>query len=191
MTYAEAVQNLVDAGSKAGISIIVSIPEYGVDRVVFGNDLAQEIETVGYPAGAELPWVVEDFYLYSLDEITERQAGYRYDAHTGEASQGWDQNQYVIADWTANPLTLGVDGAIRYARHGQEEWTYVRIAPDVPSFFALLADWLRYFVVERAGNLFNEDFQIDEATRDIIRNSILRPIDLDDREAALAFLLGE
>ncbi|KTT96959.1 hypothetical protein SB4_14325 [Sphingomonas sanguinis] len=84
-----------------------------------------------------------------------------------------------------------MDGAIRYARHGQEEWTYVRIAPDVPSFFALLADWLRYFVVERAGNLFNEDFQIDEATRDIIRNSILRPIDLDDREAALAFLLGE
>jgi len=190
MTYSEAIQNLVDAGSEAGVSILLSIPEQGVDRAVFG-DLAQEIEAVGYPAGVEFPWVVEDLYLYSLDELAERQAGYRYDARTGEASPDWDQNQYVIADWTANPVTLGVDGAVRYARHGQDDWVYARIAPDLSGFFVLLADWLRYFVVERASNLFNENFEIDDVTREAICDTILIPISPDDRAATLAFLLGE
>lgn len=191
MTYTEAAQGLVRAGSEAGVSITLSPPAREIDRTVFGDALAQEIEAAGYPAGAELPWVAEDLYLYPLEELAERQAGYRTNARTGEPSQDWDPSRYVIADWTANPVSIGADGAISYARHGQGSWTHTRIAQDLPAFFALLAAWLRFFVVERGGNLFNEDFEIDDATRDAMRNTVLATIDPVDRDAALAFLLGE
>lgn len=191
MTYKDAVQDLVHAGSEANSAITLSQPKHQVDRSVFGEAISQEIEAAGYPGGAELPWVVEELYLYSLDEIAERQAGYRYNARTGNPSKDWDSNQYVIADWTANPISIGADGAIRYARHGQESWTYARIAPDLPCFFGMLAAWLRYFVVERSGNLFNDDFEIDDATREAVSGKVLAAIDPGDREAALAFLLGE
>ena len=78
MTYKDAVQDLVHAGSEANSAITLSQPKHQVDRSVFGEAISQEIEAAGYPGGAELPWVVEELYLYSLDEIAERQAGYRY-----------------------------------------------------------------------------------------------------------------
>lgn len=191
MTYTEAAQDLVRAGEEAGVPIALAPPGQAVDRVIFGDALAREIEAAGYPAGAELPWVVEELYLYSLDELAGRQAGYRHDASTGEASADWDASHYVIADWTANPISIGVDGAIHYARHGQGNWTYALIAPDLPAFFNLLAAWLRYFIVERGGNLFNDNFEIDAPTRDTIRDMIRTTTDLDDPDAALALLVGE
>lgn len=191
MTYPEAVQDLVRAGAGAGVPIPLAPPGQAVDRDIFGDALAQEIAATGYPAGAELPWVVEELYLYSLEELAERQAGYRYDAATGEASTGWDASHYVIADWTANPISIGTDGAIHYARHGQGNWTYAPIAPDLPGFFNLLAAWLRYFIVERGGDLFDDDFEINDATRNTVRDMIRTTTDLRDPDAALALLLGE
>ena len=191
MTYTEAARNLVRAGVEAGVAIALSHPEQAVDRAIFGDALAQEIEAAGYPAGAEFPWVVEDLYLYSLSKLAGRQAGYRYDARTGEASADWNASHYVIADWTANPISIGADGAIRYARHGQGNWSYAVIAPDLPGFFNLLAAWLRYFVVERGGNLFNDNFEIDDPTRNAVRDMISAIVSLDDQESALAFVLCE
>lgn len=191
MNYPEAAQNFVRAGVEAGVPIALAPPEQAVDRATFGDVLAREIEPAGYPVGAELPWVVEELYFYSLDELAERQAGYRYDARTGETSADWDASHYVIADWTANPIIIGADGAIRYARHGQGNWSYAVIAPDLPSFFNLLAAWLRYFIVERGGNLFNNNFEIDAPTRNTVRDIIRTTTGLDDTDAALALLVGE
>lgn len=191
MNYPEAAQNFVRAGVEVGVPIALAPPEQAVDRATFGDVLAREIEAAGYPVGAELPWVVEKLYFYSLDELAERQAGYRYDARTGETSADWDASHYVIADWAANPISIGADGAIRYARHGQGNWTYAVIAPDLPSFFNLLAAWLRYFVVERGGNLFNDNFEIDTPTRNTVRDMIRTTTGLDDPDAALALLVGE
>lgn len=191
MTYTKAVQDLVQAGLETGVPIALSQPEQAIDRAIFGDALAREIEAVGYPAGIELPWVVEELYLYSLDELAERQAGYRFDVRTGEVSADWDASQYVIADWTANPISIGSDGTVHYARHGQGNWTYALIAPDLSSFFTLLAAWLRYFVTERGSNLFNDDFEIDDATRDAVRDKISTAIGPHDPKATLALLLGE
>lgn len=191
MTYPEAVQDLVRAGAGAGVPIALAPPGQAVDRDIFGDALAQKIEATGYPAGAELPWVVEELYLYSLEELAERQAGYRYDAATGEASTGWDASHYVIADWTANLISIGTDGAIHYARHGQGNWTYAPIAPDLPGFFNLLAACLRYFIVERGGDLFDDDFEINDATRNMVRDMIRTTVGLDDPAVTLSLLLGE
>ncbi|MDJ0276815.1 hypothetical protein QLH51_08410 [Sphingomonas sp. 2R-10] len=191
MTYLEAARNLARAGAEAGVPIALVHPEQAVDRAIFGNALAREIQVAGYPAGVELPWVVEELYLYSLGELAERQAGYRYDVRTVEAAADWDTNQHVIADWAANPIIIGADGAIRYARHGRRNWTYALIAPDLPGFFNLLAAWLRYFVVERGGNLFNDSFEIDDPTRNTVRDMIRTATGLDDPHAALALLVGK
>ena len=134
---------------------------------------------------------MEELYLYSLDELAGLQAGYRYDARTGEVSADWDASHYVIADWTANPISIGADGAIHYTCHGQGNWAYALIAPDLPGFFNLLAAWLRYFIVERGGNLFDDNFEVDEATRDTVRDMIRTITGLDDFDAALALFMGE
>jgi hypothetical protein len=191
MTYLEAAWNLTRAGVETGVPIALARPEQAVDRAIFGDALAREIEVAGYPTGAELPWVVEELYLYFLEKLAGRQAGYRHGASTGKASADWDASHYVIADWTANPISIGVNGAIHYARHGQGNWTYALIAPDLPAFFNLLAAWLRYFVVERGGNLFNDNFEIDTPTRNTVRDMIRTTTGLDDPGAALALLVGE
>lgn len=190
MTYIEAAQNLVRAGAEAGVPIALAPPEQAVDRAIFGDALAREIEVAGYPAGAGLPWVVEELYLYPLNELAGHQAGYRYDVRSGEASADWNASHYVIADWMANPISIAADGPIHYARHGQGHWTFSPIAPDLPAFFNLLAAWLRYFIVERGGNLFNDNFKIDAATRNTARDMIRTITGLDDSDSALALLVG-
>lgn len=189
MTYAEAVRNLVSAGEEAGVPIAPSTPT-AVDRAVFG-DLSADIMATGYPGGAELPWTVEEFHLYALGELRECQAGYRTDGVTGAASPDWDQDRHVLGDWAGDPVSIGSDGSISHSRHGRESWSYARIAADLPSFLDILAKWLRYLVVERGGNVLDDDCEVDGRTRGEVREAVLSGTAPEDREAALAFLLGE
>jgi hypothetical protein len=193
LTYSEAVRDLVQAGEEADAPIDLETPEPGEQfhRTVFGDALSDEIEAAGYPGGAELPWTVEDLYLYGLYELEEQQAGYRQDANTGAPSGGWESDRYVIADWAANPVSIAADGTISYARHGEGSWTHHRIAADLPSFFEMLARWLRYFVVEHSGSLFDENFEIAAEAREQVRRVVLQGIDAEMRDAAARFLLGE
>jgi hypothetical protein len=192
--YADAVDDLVRAAGEADVAISLEQPQREVlafAETVFGPAIAAEIAKLGYPEPAELPWIVEELYLYGLEELSDRQAGYRTDARTGEASAGWDKDRFVIADWTANPISVGPDGAICYSRHGEGAWTYIRIAEDLPTFLSMLAAWLRYFVVTRSANLFDENFEIADETRDEIRREVLGAVEKTDQDAALRFLLGE
>ncbi|WP_152616230.1 hypothetical protein [Sphingomonas sp. ERG5] len=193
MQYDEAIQRLVRAGVEAETPIAVQTPDAGESfyRTVFGDPLSDAIKASGYPGGVELPWSAEELYLYGLEELNKRQEGYRHDANTGDASSGWDEDRYVIADWAANPVSITGDGSISYARHGEGSWSHIRIAADLPGFFAMLAAWLHYFVVEHNGNLFDENFEIAAATRDDLRRLVVADTAPEDREAAINFLLGE
>ena len=192
MTYEEAVQELVRAADDAGSPLILETPDGDVQSRpdIFGDALAGDIRKIGYPAEADMAWVAEDLTLFGLADLEDQQAGYRTDARNGQVSSGWDQDRYVIASWTANPISLGKDGAISYSRHGQGSWTYQRIAADLPQFFALLAAWLRYFAVERGGSIMDPDFEVDEDGRTQALD-IARQIAVDDAEKAARFLLGE
>lgn len=183
MPYADALQDLVDAAAEADVALTAEPAEGDVAERVFGAGLAAEIRTHGYPSSAELPWSAEELFLYGLDELEDRQEGYDGD--------DWGEGRWAIADWGANPVSVAPDGSVSYALHGEGSWTHVRIAPDVPAFFSVLANWLRFFVVARGGNLFDENFDIPEETREAARAQVLGPVDAADRDAALNFLLGD
>lgn len=190
----DVVEDLVRAAREADVAISLAPPDgeaAAFAATVFGPTLAAEIARLGYPEPVELPWIAEEFNLYGLDELSERQAGYRTNARTGEPSEAWDMDRFVIADWAANPISIGPDGAIAYSRHGQGAWTYVRIARDLPAFLSLLAAWLRFFLAERGGELFDDNFEIADEIREAVRRDVLVDLDADDRDAALKFLLGE
>ena len=135
MSYPDAVDALVRSAAASGIEISLKPPQ-GEPAMfceqVFGEPLAATIAAHGYPDGAELPWIVEDLYVYGLDELAERQSGYRTDASNGTPSAGWDATQFVIADWAANPVTIGQDGVIRHARrsHGVPGCSTTEITSD-------------------------------------------------------------
>ncbi|MEN3747982.1 hypothetical protein TPR58_12470 [Sphingomonas sp. HF-S3] len=193
MTYTEAVEALVQAGDEAETPIDLETPDAdaGFHRTVFGDDLADEIGAAGYPGSAEIPWIVEDLYIYGLDELEEQQAGYRADANSGEPSKDWGEDRYAIADWSANPVSIAGDGSISFAKHGEGRWTHHRIAADLPAFFNMLAAWLNFFIVDRGGNLFDDNFEIAAATREEVRSKVLADADPQVRDAAARFLLGE
>ena len=103
--------------------------------------------------------------------------------------EGWDANRYVIADWSANPVVIGDDGRIAFAFHGMGSWKYQTIADDLPSFFGLLAAWIRYFVINHDGRLFDANSDLHEET---IAEVIQITTDLKGvhQNEAVNFLLG-
>jgi hypothetical protein len=197
MSYADALADLIGAASETDLAIAPEKPEGEAARLcetVFGPTLAAEITQLGYPKTFDMPWVAEDLYFYGLDELSVRQAGYRFHGITGERIDAWPADRFVIAAWTGNPVSIGQDGSICYSFHGAGTWTYTRIAPDLPAFLSLLAAWIRYFVAEHGGDLFDEDdddLEISEEMRAEIRRDVLGAAQEADRDAALAFLLGD
>ncbi len=193
MSYRTALDALVAVAAEADLPIELerAAGDAALLRAVFGDELAGAIAASGYPGGAELPWTVEDLYLYPLAELAQSQAGYRHDAVTGEASPEWGADRHAIGDWAGNPVSIAGDGGIDYARHGQGHWTHHRIAADLPEFLTMLAAWLRYLVIERGGSVFDDDFEITAETRDEVRQVVLAGRDPAMAEAAVRFLLGE
>lgn len=196
LTYADAVVDLVRAAGEADLSVELGTPqgdEAQLCETVFGPACAADIGRMGYPKTFDMPWIVEYLDFYGLEELSDRQVGYRAHGITGERLPDWPDDHFVIAAWAANPITVGSDGAISYSVHGVGSWTFSRIAPDLPSFFVLLAAWIRYFIAERGGALFgeDEDIQVLDKMRADIRREVLGSIAEADKDAMLAFLLGE
>lgn len=197
MSYADALADLVAGASEAGLAIAPERPQSDAASLcikVFGPSLAAEIIQLSYPKTFHIPWIAEDLYFYGLDELSARQAGYRFHALTGEPIAAWAADRFAIAAWTGNPVSVGQDGSVCYSRHGAGTWTLVRLAADLPAFFVLLAAWIRYFVAQHGGDLFDEDndvFEVSEPLRAEIRRDVLGGVAEADRDAVLAFLLGE
>jgi hypothetical protein len=176
MTYTQALTALVRSAGTHDISAPLEALDNGERKIVaaiFGDTLAGEIADAGYPGGIEIPVSAEDLYLYPLAELEQRQAGYRTDGRTGEASPGWDESRYVIADWAANPVSIGRDGALAYSIHGRGSWHYHPIAPDLNAFLTALAHWIEYYQGERSGQILDADFEVaPEVTGDVLHKVV-------------------
>lgn len=193
MPYLDAATTLASAAARADVALSLKMPEAEAVHVVdtvFGKPLADEIAAHGYPSDVELPWIVEELYVYDLDELSDRQAGYRVGVQDGRPVAGWDAGHYVIADWAANPVTVARDGSIHYARHGEGAWDYRRICADLPTFFLLLAAWLGH-VAEHGENLHDHNFDVPDDAREAVRRLVTGVVPEADQEAACSFLLGE
>ncbi|MDR7116594.1 hypothetical protein [Caulobacter sp. BE254] len=194
MSYADALADLIGAASETGIAIVLEKPQGDAARLcqtVFGPALAAEITQLGYPKTFDMPWIVEDLYFDGLDELSDRQAGYRFDGISGERIDAWPADRFVIADWAADPITVGPDGSVCYSVHGVGSWTYTRIAADLPAFLHLLATWIRYFVAEHGANLYDENSEVPEEIRAEIRRDVLGAVPEADKDAVLSFLLAD
>jgi hypothetical protein len=193
VSYPDAVDALIRSAAASGVVASQNTPQGELAECcerVFGTTLANQIATHGYPDELELPWVAEELYVYGLNELSARQAGYRADARDGSPSADWDMAHFVIADWAANPITIAQDATVSYARHGVGAWIYCRIAPDLPTFFLLLAAWLD-FLRDNGGNLYDDNFEIPDKVRADIRLRVAGVLDEPDRDAACRFVLGE
>jgi len=141
--------------------------------------------------GSGSPGSSRPFIFYGLDDLSDRQGGYRFNGHTGAPSTSWDPDRFVIADWAADPVTVGADGSICYSGHGAGSWTYTRIAADLPDFLQLLATWIRYFVADHGADLHAENSEVPEDIRAEIRRDVLSAVSEADKDAALSFLLAD
>ena len=125
MTYADAVVDLVRAAGEVHISIALDTPrgdEAQLCETVFGPAFAADIGRMGYPKTFDMPWIVEDLDFYGLEELSDRQVGYRSHGITGERIPDWPEDRFVIAAWAANPITVGSDGSIPYSVHDGGSW---------------------------------------------------------------------
>jgi hypothetical protein len=84
-----------------------------------------------------------------------------------------------------------MDGTICYSRHREGRWSYTPIAGNLPKFFAMLAAWLRYFVVDHGSNLFDDNFDIAQHTREEMTRTVVVDTSVAYRDAAMHFALGE
>lgn len=194
MSYADALGDFVRTAGENGITVALERPEGGVARfceTVFGSPIAAEIARLGYPKRVEMPWIVETFYLYGLDDLSDRQSGYRFNGRTGAPSANWDPDRFVIADWAADPVTVGADGSVCYSAHGAGSWTYTQIAADLPAFLQLLATWIRYLVADHGADLHDENSEVPEDIRAEIRRDVLSAVPEADKDAVLSFLLAD
>lgn len=194
MSYADALGDFVRTAGENGIAITLERPDgdaAGFCETVFGPPMAAEIARLGYPKRVEIPWIVETFYLYGLGDLSERQSGYRFNGRTGARSTSWDPDRFVIADWAADPVTIGSDGSVCYSAHGVGSWTYTRIAADLPAFLNLLAAWIRYFVADHGADLHDENCEVPEDVRAEIRRDVLGALPEADKDAVLSFLLAD
>jgi hypothetical protein len=173
MAYAQSLTALLRSAGNHDILVSLETPgdsEREILATIFGDALAKEIADAGYPGGIEIPLPAEDLYLYPLAELEQRQAGYRTDGRTGEASPGWDKSRYVIGDWAANPLSIGRDGGLAYSIHGQKTWVYSPIASNFSACLTALTHWIDYYCGERSGKILGTDFEVaPEITGEVLR----------------------
>jgi hypothetical protein len=189
MAYAESLDALLR--STAAQNIPFKPEKLGGEEsaaldAVFGPTLARAIMDASYPGGLEAPVSAEELYLYPFAEIAQRQAGYR----TGTPSPDWDDGRYVIADWAANPVSIGSDGAIAYSIHGRDHWDHRPIAPDFAVFLDMLARWIDYFIGTREGGIFVADFDLAPEVPAEVRKHVLRGLLEAEAENFADLLLG-
>lgn len=193
MAYSDVVVSWTAALERAGVEFSIDRPEPGGSDdllQVFGADLLDQIEKVGYVGKAEIPWTAETLGIYALSEIGARQRGYRVDAHTGQPSLSWNQEHHVFADWGGDPVSIDAGGAIWFARRGEGSWVHRRIASDLQQFVQALPNWVTLFVIDRATDIYTEDYEVRKEFREIVETDVLGFLPVDDRSAFLDLLFG-
>jgi hypothetical protein len=79
------------------------------------------------------------YFLPSLAELWQFQAGYRWNSITGEQITDWDSNWIVVADQAGDPFIFSESGKILFAQHGEGDWNARELFTDVYSMAACLA----------------------------------------------------
>lgn len=195
MSYVDSVNKIIEIAKKSNLKYEIYIPSLSECSDLFGNKfndiLFKDISCYGYVGVLDIPWSAEYFSIYRFGDLASRQIGYRIEGRTGEISVAWDQDKYVIGDWTGNPISIDdQDGSISYARHGMGKWHYVRIAGNLEIFLDVISEWIKYFVIDNNKNIFDDDFEICKDKFSEIERDVLSRLDFDEKKEFRKFLMG-
>lgn len=191
MVYRDTFKQWVSTLDKCDLAYRVEYPSENDKEYlehIFGVDFIRAFEEVGYAGGIEMPWTAETLSFFTLSEIVEAQAGYRFDANTGQASEAWDANHYVISAWAGDPVTIDVSGVVWFSRHGEGEWQYKRLASNFCEYLNILNRWADFFVIENSKDIFNDDFSIPKSICEEVNRSVINSLGSEEKSNWLEFL---
>lgn len=97
----------------------------------------------GPVAGTAIPWIGEDLMVFSLGELGDAQAGYRWGGPQGAETrqEDWPANWVVVASSSADPFIADTARAgypVLFARHGEGAWAPVEVASSMRAFLESL-----------------------------------------------------
>lgn len=156
MTYRSTFTQWISTLDKCNLTYRLEYPFENKQKDltdIFGADLIRTFNDIGCAGGIELHWTAETLSFFALSEIVEAQAGYRFDANTGQASPVWDADHYVISAWAGDPVTIDLSGVIWFSRHGERKWQYKRLAPDICEYINALSRWSEFFILEKSKDI--------------------------------------
>lgn len=195
MMTGNAIARFMDTARRAGIAFEATLPSVIADRDaigrLFGQDIVEAIQQCGTPGGVEVPGTAEDLFIYPLEEIAERQEGYRSDAVSGSGEEQWDGDHWVFANRSADPFTVGAGGRIFFSRHGQGAWSYAYLCANLLVFFDLVSAWIEFFVIDNQGQIVDEDFSVLPQKRAEFEARVGALGGEIDRDAAVRVMLGD
>jgi hypothetical protein len=154
------------------------LSEHGVVRPQPHNDwsgsfpIPQAVERfyldVG-PANITIANHGNPFFLPSLADLWNFQAGYRWNGSSGDPIANWLDDWLVLADEGGDPFIVErSSGVVLHTYHGEGKWDTVAIFPDLNSMAACLAELGA--IVRRAGDAF---LDLDYSIRSEFRQSAL------------------
>ncbi len=151
-------------------------------------DLERFYREVG-PANVTIEAHGNPYFLPSLADLWDFQAGYRWNGLSGELIEDWNDDWLVVADEGGNPFIFSrTSGLVLHAYHGEGEWNAGEMFPDLVTMAACLAQ-LGAIVLESGDEHMEEDFSIRPEFRELASAKMQELLGArPDAEAVLAVL---
>jgi hypothetical protein len=112
------------------------------------------------PANVTIEAHGNPYFLPSLADLWEFQAGYRWNGLSGEPIHDWPDDWLVVADEGGDPFIFSrSSGAVLHAYHGEGEWDAREMFPDLSTMAACLAQ-IGGIVLEAGREYMEEDCSI-------------------------------
>lgn len=121
-----------------------------------GNlQLCQWLASVG-PTSLETSWTADSLVVFGSRELAKAQEGLAL----GPADLSW-QNRIAVGSICNNPISFSLDpgGGIHYSIHGQGDWEFEELAPDLHTLANCLGEWCKLYR-SNSGNIFDAQWNI-------------------------------
>jgi hypothetical protein len=140
---------------------------------------------------SNIPWVVEDAFVFAYDELVSAQAGYRWIGDGPTRSPEWPEAWVVVAAASGDPFLVDVtkEGCpVSFARHGAGSWTPIEVASSMVTFLEALARFEEILLGDFDLDVFDDDGLLPQFVQAVERE--LGGVLSSDQAARFAELLA-
>jgi hypothetical protein len=130
------------------------------------------------------------YFLPSLADLWQFQAGYRWNGLSGEPIEDWPDDWPVIADEGGDPfIFVRSSGVVLHAHHGEGDWDAGEMFPDINTMAACLAQ-IGAIVLEAGDEYMEEDYSIRLKYRELTSARLQELLGSKAEAEAVAGVLG-